>query len=361
MKVAFLGDLIDNECITGQARYAYYLITGLANHGVDVTLLYSDLPGNSIFKNIKKDKYRIGQIPLINEYIKSKLANYKAGKFDVFHDTTNYGMPLGRSKAKKIISLHDIGTARFPQYYRDYTKNKMNLVEKILINTDAVITASEFQKKEISELYNISENKIFVVCHGIDTSKFTKTKDARLIDKEYVMYLGNLVPKKGIHYLLRAFNLIKNKIPHKLLLVGIRGFQSDTVFAMIDDLGLGSRVIVRENAEDNEIINYLSYASLFVYPSLYEGFGLPPLEAMACGAPVITSNNTSLAEIYKDSAILVDPENVNELGDSIVTVLTDARLAEELILKGYNKVEQFPWNNTIKATLKVYEKVTGTF
>ncbi|HDK16406.1 MAG TPA: hypothetical protein ENG75_00485, partial [Nitrospirae bacterium] len=137
MKVAFPADIIDADNINGQRRYAYSLITGLADRGVDVTLLYSDLPESSIYKNIKKKAYRVGRLPFINKYIRDRLINYRSGDFDVFHDVTNYGMASGRSKAKKIITLHDIGTFRLPQFYRDYTIKRMSGIQKILKNTDA--------------------------------------------------------------------------------------------------------------------------------------------------------------------------------------------------------------------------------
>lgn len=356
MKVAFLADSIDIDIKTGQRRVAYHIITGLANHGIDVTLLYSDLPERSIYKDIKKNKYRIWNLPLINEYVKFKLINFKAGKFDIFHDLTNYGMALGRSRAKKIITLHDIGTLKLPQFYRNYTRYRMNRVREILKNTDAVITVSEYQKKEISEYYKISEDRLFVVYPGVDTDIFKKTKDKRLIDGEYIMYLGNLMPKKGVCCLIRAFNAIKKQIPHNLLLGGMRGFKSETVFSLIKELDLQTKVIVRENPGDAEIVNYLSYASAFVYPSFYEGFGLPPLEAMACGSPVITSDNTSLKEIYSDSAILINPENINGLGDSILALLRDEAFKRELISKGYATAQRFSWDAAIRNTLKVYEK-----
>ncbi|HDK16869.1 MAG TPA: glycosyltransferase family 1 protein, partial [Nitrospirae bacterium] len=309
-----------------------------------------------IYKNIKKKAYRVGRLPFINKYIRDRLINYRSGDFDVFHDVTNYGMAPGRSKAKKIITLHDIGTFRLPQFYRDYTIKRMSGIQKILKNTDAIITVSRFQKKEISEWFGFPDNRIFVVYHGVDTERFGKTEDERMINCEYIMYLGNLVPRKGVHYLLRAFALVKDKIPHDLLLAGVRGYSSDSIFAMINELGLKTRVIVRESPDDSEVINYLSYASVFVFPSLYEGFGMPPLEAMACGCPVIASDNTSLKELYTGSAILIDPEDADEFGNSILTLVNDEGLKKELVSKGNEKVREFPWDNTIKHTLKVYEK-----
>ncbi len=359
MKVAFLGDLIDVDSKTGQGRYAYSLISGLADLGVDVTLLYADLPDKSIYKSIDKKTYRIGSLPLINEYVKNRLINYRSGEFDILHDTTNYGMSPGRSKAKKIITLHDIGTFRLPQFYRDYTKSKMDSIRTILKDTDAVITVSEFQKREIADWYGIPEDMIFVVYHGIDTMKFSKTQEQRLISEDYIMYLGNIVPRKGVHHLLNGFNAVKKKLPHNLLLAGVRGYDSESVFSMINELGLNERVMVKECPDDNEVINFLSYATVFVFPSLYEGFGMPPLEAMACGCPVITSNNSSLKELYEDSAILTDPEDTDGLGNSILSLVNENGANRDLISKGYDKVKRFSWENTVRNTLKVYEEVAG--
>jgi hypothetical protein len=358
MKIAFIADLIDHVIRNGWCRYAYNLINGLVDRGEDVTLLYSDLPSDSIYKNIKKDEYRILGLPYIHDRIKNRLVNLKADNFDIFHDLTNYCMATGKSKAKKIVTLHDVEPLIYPEHCCASSISKFRYyIPRVLRNTEAVITDSNYQKERIHQYYGFPDEKIYTIYPGIDTSLFKKTENGEILENKYILYVGSLAYKKGITYLLRAFSNIMAKIPHNLVMIGSKGDKSGIIYEIIKELNFGKRVIIKQNCNDNELVNYYSHASLFVFPSLCEGFGFPPLEAMACGCPVITSLSTSLEEIFKDCAILVDPKNIDALKDSIINLLSDNALRNELVLKGYNRVKKLKWDNTVHATLEVYKKV----
>ncbi|MGD1046148.1 MAG: glycosyltransferase family 1 protein [Bacteroidota bacterium] len=357
MKVAILADSIDKRVIKGgEAVYTFNLIKGLSDKKIDVTLLYTDLPAISSYENFKKVSYRIMGMPLINYSIKNKLINYSARKYDVLHATTNYGMPAGKSRAKKIITLHDVGPLVYPHFYHPYTVNKfIHEIPQILKNVDAIITVSIFQKNEIIKYYKYLNEKIYVIYPGVDTNIFQKTDKPRLIPEDYILLSGGLNPRKGLNYIIDAIQLLGNKIPHKVYTIGDPNRENNEVRSKIDKYKLKDRIIIKEYVDTCEdLVNLYSYASLFVYPSLYEGFGLPPLEAMACGCPVITSNNTSLTEIYTGTTLTIDPSDTIDLSNKIYDVLTNKTLRDDLMSKGYKFINQFKWEYNVEKTINLY-------
>lgn len=360
MKVAILADLIDKRVIKGgEIVYAFNLIKGLSDKKIDLTLLYADLPAISNYDNLKKKSYRVWGLPLINNSIRNKLINFSASKYDILHATTNYGMPTGKSRAKKIITLHDVGPLVYPQYYHPYTVNKfVNEIPQILTTTDAIITVSNFQKNEIIKYYGFPDDKIYVIYLGVDTSIYQKTDKPRLIPEDYILLSGGLNPRKGLNYIIDAIQLLKNKIPHKVYTVGDPNRENSEINSKIDKYKLKDRIIVKEYVDTCEdLVNLYSYASLFIYPSLYEGFGLPPLEAMACGCPVITSDNTSLTEIYTGTTLMVDPSDTIDLSNKIYEALTNKTLRDNLISKGYKFINHYKWEYNVEKTINLYNEL----
>ena len=360
MRIAILADLIDNHVIKGEATYAFNLINGLHIKGIDLTLLYADLPARSNFNGVKKESYRIWKLPFVNKIIKDKLANNKAGEYDILHETTNYGMPAGKSKATKIITLHDVGPLVFSQYYHPYTLDKFKYeIPEVLKKTDAIITVSNFQKKEIRKYYRFPDEKIHVIYQGIDQNIYQKTNKPRLISEDYILHSGGLNPRKGLIYLIEALHILKDKIPHKIYAIGDPDRENKTIRNRIEKYELEDRIIVKKIDSFEELANLYSYASVFIYPSLYEGFGVPPLEAMACGCPVITSDNSSLRELYRNKALIVYPTNVNDMGEKIYRVLTNGVLLNDLINGGYKLIKRFKWEYNIEKTINLYNMLLG--
>ncbi|HUV05756.1 MAG TPA: glycosyltransferase family 1 protein, partial [Armatimonadota bacterium] len=232
---------------------------------------------------------------------------------------------------------------------------------------DAIIAISESTKRDIVELLGAPEHKIYTTLLGVDppyrpVSDERKERVAREhgLGHSTILYLGTLEPRKNIPALLAAFSQARKSSPAKdctLVLAGGKGWFFNQTFKLVEDLGLKESVRFTGYVPAEDLPALYSAATVFVYPSLHEGFGLPPLEAMACGTPVITSNASSLPEVVGDAGIMVDPYNVEELAGAILRVLCDPDLRQEMSAKGLERAKKFSWEETARQTLKVYERV----
>jgi len=226
-----------------------------------------------------------------------------------------------------------------------------------------IITLSEYSKNDIVKWLGIPQEKIYVTHSGVD-KRFKPTGDAAMPDEikkrfgisnRYILFVGNQKPHKNSIGTLKAFKMAvkKERLPHYLILVGIK---KDIIEDKNNGIGdeFNNRIICIDNLTDNDLIKLYQSADLFLLPSLYEGFGLPMLEAMACGVPVITSNRTSIPEVTGNAAILVDPENIQEIADAICKVLKDENLKSDLIRKGLEQAKMFSWKRMAEETIKLY-------
>lgn len=244
----------------------------------------------------------------------------------------------------KISTIHDIAYVRYPKTFdfKFRTFYKL-LIPRVLRSSKHIITVSEFSKKEIVNYYGIDSDKISVVYNAVsDTFKPNKTETK----EHYILGVSSVTYQKNLHSLIRAFNMIDN--PNlKLYLVGgvNRNFAS---VELLNDIKGNKNVILKGRVNDKELITLYSNAQCFVFPSLYEGFGIPPLEAQACGCPVVCSYAASLPEACADSVIYCDPNNVDDIKEKIEIVLSDERLKNELIEKGFQNIKRFSWEKSAK-------------
>jgi len=178
------------------------------------------------------------------------------------------------------------------------------------------------------------------------------------IKDPFILYVGTLEPRKNIPTLIHAFAKVKKDgFPQKLLLIGGKGWKYEEIFSAINELSLTDQILIPGYVPDEDLVYFYNVADLFVYPSLYEGFGLPPLEAMACGTPVITSNKSSLPEVVGDAALLVDPLDVRALAGAIERVLANEELRAQLSERGLKRAKFFSWKKTAERTWEVYRAV----
>jgi len=228
-----------------------------------------------------------------------------------------------------------------------------------------IITVSENSKSEIIKYLNVSEEKISVIYGGY-ADIFKLESDDRLssdvkrkynITGNYLLYVGTLEPRKNLLGLIRAYAQSRAKDDFILVLAGGKGWQYENIFKLVRELKLENRIIFTGYVPENDLPGLYQGATLFVYPSFYEGFGLPPLEAMACGLPVIVSHTTSLPEVVGDAGVYVDPNDVEQISFSIDTVLSDSELRQTLIQRGLERAKLFSWEKAAKETLKLYQKV----
>lgn len=268
-------------------------------------------------------------------------------------------------KCKSVIVIHDLA------YYMAEL-NAYPLIDRIymqlMINSSVnrvnhIIAVSENTKKDIIKYTGVKDNKITVI-HEASDKKYGIIKNEIELDRirhkyglnyKFILSHYSLSPRKNIKNLLLAFNRINHKIPHKLVLVGGGSFNSKIKNKLINNAN--SNVVNLGYVDDQDMPVLYNLADLFVYPSLYEGFGLPPLEAMACGCPVISSNVSSLPEVVGDASFMVDPYNVEELAKTIYEVLTNNKLREEKILKGFERKKLFSWEKCAGECLRIFKDI----
>jgi glycosyltransferase involved in cell wall biosynthesis len=232
-----------------------------------------------------------------------------------------------------------------------------------------IITISEFSKKEIIRLTGIKENRISVIYPGVDLAYYYPKPDSSILTRysitendTVIMYLGSEEPRKNISLILRAIYHLKKTTPNiKLLKVGgaQMGGDRQAVLKLIKDLRLENEVIFTGQIAESDLPKYYNAADLFVFPSYYEGFGLPPLEAMACGCPVIVANRTSLPEVIGDAGLLIDPDDELGVAEAMAQLLADSDKKDRnnIIVRGLEQAMKFSWDKSALQTMDLYEKV----
>ena len=290
-------------------------------------------------------------------------------QIDLFH-APSYVAPIFRN-CSNIMTIHDMIHYRCSDgfrlaalkklYYRTvlkYSANKANLI----------ITDSLNSKKDIREILGQDERKVRVITLGIskqyrpieDNCKIDLVKEKYGIGRDYILYVGSFLPSKNVPRLLKAFSYFKHTYSKDYALVVVGSKLSPYFPAlqnMVEELDLGSDVFFTGFVPDDELILIYNGASLFVFISCYEGFGFPPLEAMACGTPVITSNTSSLPEVVGDAGIMVNPYNIEEIAEAMYKLLSDQNLQNEMRRQGIERAKQFSWEETAKQTLHAYQEV----
>ncbi len=239
----------------------------------------------------------------------------------------------------------------------------LNLDYKGIKKAARIIAISQATKNDLIHYLNIPEERISVVYLGVDPKVFCPVPH-RLYNHPYVLFVGSEQPRKNLVQLLKAFSWLKKETRFKdlkLVKVGEAGgeeadFRKQTM-KVINSLNLNQEVIIVDRVPESELPVYYSGAAVFVLPSLYEGFGLPPLEAMACGCPVITSNATSLPEVVGDAGIMVDPYDTDNLAKAMRQVLTNDELRADMVRKGLEQSKQFSWEKAAEQTQEIYNKV----
>ena len=262
----------------------------------------------------------------------------------------NYYIPPFAS-GKRVSVVYDMVARAYPETMDFRTRILLGTTLRSSIKrADRIVTISEAAKSEIIKYYNTDADRISVMPMGVEEGYCPQTEglnDIKLkygIDGAYLMYLGTLEPRKNIETLIRAYALLKKRISApKLVIAGKKGWAYEGIFKLTKELELESDVIFTGYLERSEIPVLLTGAEAFVFPSVYEGFGMPPLEAMACGCPVITSNVSALPEVAGDAGLLCDPKSPEEFAAAMERVCTDKALAKSMSEKGLERAKSYTW------------------
>lgn len=270
---------------------------------------------------------------------------------------------------RSISVIHDLSFILYGQYSsgpnRDYM---LKYVPQTIKNSDHLITISENSKRDIIKHFNVSEEKISIVNPFIDTNEFkkvearalTKTKKRLSLPDDYILFVSSIEPRKNVIGVLEAYEQLPERLrkKHPLVIAGGKGWLNEPIHEKADQLvSQGYNIIRTGYVSDGDLPAIYSGAKLFVFPSFYEGFGIPPLEAMACGVPVITSNNSSLTEVVDDAAITIDATDTKQLVSAIKKVLTNTELSRTLTKKGYIRSKFYNPARSAKQLNKVLELI----
>ncbi len=252
----------------------------------------------------------------------------------------------------QVTTVYDLLPLWYPSEYPRQQYYFRHYVPAVLRHSRAILTISESTRRDVLRFYDVSPAKVHVVFAGYDGRAYTVAPEASLDagGEAYALYVGNVMPHKNLLRVLEAFAMVIGPGDGRLVLRGWgRPRHVAAVQRRIETLGLAARVDWKPYAPPTELPGLYRGARVLLLPSLYEGFGLPVLEAMACGTPVITANRASLPEVAGDAALLVDPEDTAALADAIGRIFTDERLVKELRERGLGRVEQFSWEKTARA------------
>lgn len=286
-------------------------------------------------------------------------------RFDVLH--VQFTLPPSL-RSRSVVTVHDLCYEHFPQFFRPSVRALMKtLVPWSCRRADHVITVSESSKRDLVELYGIQPSRITVTYPGAGSQFRPMDRDeARTIIRttygvgdDFIVYVGNLEPRKNLRRLLDAFFLLKeqNKITHKLLIVGQASWLAKDIIAAAGRGNLSKEVVFTGYVPAEDLPRFYSAATAMVYPSLFEGFGLPVVEAMACGTPVITSFGSSLEEIAGDAALLVDPYSTSAIASAIEKVANDPHLQRSLREAGLKRSGMFSFRRMAEQTCQVYHRL----
>lgn len=342
--------------------YSFYVKNLQELKHQNVKIAYQNLP-KKIVKGLWNKKLSNFNSNLID------LENYlKFGNIDLLHSTTFY-LPKFKKKCTKVVTIYDVSFMTHPEHHTAETIENCTKGTKEAVNiADIILVISEHTKKDLIEYFKVSADKIIVTYLGKDES-FRKVNDSIFINnflakhnlpKDYILFVGSLEPRKNVKGLIKAYAQLSEQLKqnYPLVITGAKGWLNSDIYPLVQDLKLEKYLHFTGYITQEEMPLLYSQSSLFVYPSLYEGFGLPVLEAMACEVPVITSNISSIPEITgENGAILINPNNDEELSNKIKEVLESSILAENLAKNGKLQSEKFSWENCAKETLKIYQSL----
>ncbi len=299
--------------------------------------------------------YEIIPGPFLWSQIFLPLHLYTHQKIDVFFSPAHY-IPRF-CPVPTVVAIHDLSYRFFPD---DFLKKDLFKLERLtaysLKKAKKVIAVSKTTKKDIMNVYNIPDNKIDVVYNGYERKRDSdKGKFKRWTEgKPYLLYVGTLQPRKNIVLLIKAFSQLKNAYPQfELIIAGKKGWLYSKIFEEVSELGLDKDVHFTDYVTDRQLVFLYKNAFCFVLPSLYEGFGIPILEAMSFGCPVVSSFSSSLPEIGGDACLYFDPKDVHDLREKLQMLIENKRMKSQLIQKGNLRVKEFSWEQCGEQTLAV--------
>lgn len=357
----------------GVGHYTYYLVKNLIKYDKkNEYVLFFDWRFRNMKEfeqpNVKVKNFPFSQynkfLPFAYSHMLISAYLAKEG-LDVFHSPIS-SLPLTYPK-KEIITVHDLAIYKNPAWFPSQIFSTKLLVPQSLRKANKIIAVSESTKRDLKNIFNVAAKKVKVIHEGVVVQKFKmRSKKIDSLKKfmlwpKFILFIGTLEPRKNVVALIRAYKkLIERNLEFKnyqLILAGNKGHKSSEVFDSIKAQKVGKQVKYIGYVTHNQKIELLKRAVCFVFPSSYEGFGLPVLEAMALGTPVITTNVSSLPEVAGKAALLIDPDKEQDITKALKRLLGDKQLQSRLKRAGLARAKEFSWEECAKETIEVYESM----
>ena len=373
-RIGLIGHLLSFELTYRQAgvsRYTEALVRELPNVGPDEQYV--------VFTGGERPPVSRGFDPGI-EWVHSRLPTGKPEarilweqtvgttiarrhRLDLIHAPVNV-TPLVTG-APRVVTIHDIAFHLYPEQYPGAKQRYLRLMTRLSVQrATRVIAVSEATRQDVIRYYGAKPSQVVTVPNGVPADyhplppdEVAEFRAREGLPERFILFVGTLQPRKNLETLLRAYAQVADDIGWELVVVGATGWAYDPIFETARSLGLAERVRFAGYVPGEDLPRWYNAAGMFVYPSLYEGFGLPLLEAMACGTPVIAANTSSLPEVVGDAGLLVDPRDADELAGAIRRLAESASLREDLSARGRQRAAAYSWRRTAEETLAVYRDV----
>lgn len=352
---AALNSTRDGYRQTGISRYIGELVAGIerVKEPNDKLLLFGQKTGPIKENPMARILWEQSGLPI----------NIATRRLDVFHTPIGAVPMLGL--APSVVTVHDLAFLKYPDQLPSSRRAWLIAATRLSARRAAkIITVSQATARDLQEWLNVPDERIQAIplatSGNVQKVEGTSLDVFRMkwnIDRPYVLAVGTLEPRKNLPTLLRAFAKIKDDIDHQLVLVGPEGWLNGELKATLEDLNLGDRVRLTGFVSDEELGGWYSAADLFAFPSYYEGFGLPSIEAMRCGAPVLASDNSAFPEVIGQAGVMIPADDEKAWADSMLDLLTDESKRETLRQRGFSRANLFSWDRTAKSTYDVYREV----
>jgi len=358
-----------NKKYTGIGRYTYHLIKSLIE--IDSYNEYFLYAKKGIFNfNKRLPRFKSKNFSLKIDRFNRGIERSLGKRVDIYHSPSPDKLDVN-SGAKAVVTVHDLIFKAFPQGHTqlalDQTESKFRRIGE---SASKIICCSKNTIRDLQKYFAIPDEKIRLIYQGVDKNVFyligkeeEKMAERMIrfkgIKDPFILYVGTIEPRKNLENILHAFDRLRTRknFKGKLVVIGMKGWMSDGIEGLIKRLELKNNVIFLGYLSDAELRCFYNKAEVFVFPSFYEGFGFPIIEAFCCGTPVVTSNVSSCPEIAQDAALMADPYDPDDIAEAVAKVINDHELRRTLREKGFKRAGDFSFHKTAKETLKVYEEV----
>lgn len=369
MRIAINCRSFSKKNYAGIGRYARNLVQHLSE--ID--------PKNEYWLYVRKRlfdmKRQIPRAPAQNFSVKIDRFNQGLERIleqvDIYHSPSPDFIPA--AKAKIIVTVHDLIYKTYPQGHTPQTcETTDQQLQAIVKQADKIICCSQNTMNDLKKFFDVDEQRVRLIYQGVDKGVFYPLNDEERegaysvlqrqgIDQPFLLFVGTIEPRKNLQNLLRAFSILKEKkkFNGKLVIIGMKGWMTEGIEKTTRELKVKDDLVFPGYLTDNELRGFYNLAEVFVFPSFYEGFGFPIVEAFSCGAAVVTSNVSSCPEVAAEGALTVDPHNPEDIAEAINRILEDKALKANLRQKAIDRAKAFSFQDTAEQTLEVYQEVFG--